>query len=31
MRADSPKAPTDVNVPGVDVKPSGNYLEIDFF
>ncbi|KAL3569067.1 hypothetical protein D5086_028957 [Populus alba] len=23
MRADSPKPPTDVNVPGVDVKPSG--------
>lgn len=27
---DPPKAPT-TEVPGVDVKPSGNYLEIDFF
>ncbi|KAJ9152855.1 hypothetical protein P3X46_026368 [Hevea brasiliensis] len=31
MRADAPKAPKVENVPGVDVKPSGNYLEIDFF
>lgn len=29
-RTDVPKAPT-TEVPGVDVKPSGNYLEIDFF
>ncbi|KAF5739599.1 D6 protein kinase like 2 isoform 1 [Tripterygium wilfordii] len=27
----APKAPTTNEVPGVDVKPSGNYLEIDFF
>ncbi|KAG6716066.1 hypothetical protein I3842_04G029100 [Carya illinoinensis] len=27
---DVPKAPT-TEVPGIDVKPSGNYLEIDFF
>ncbi|PON41565.1 Tyrosine-protein kinase [Parasponia andersonii] len=26
-----PKTPTDGKVPGVDVKPSGNYFEIDFF
>ncbi|KAF8390492.1 hypothetical protein HHK36_025018 [Tetracentron sinense] len=26
-----PKAPQNEQVPGVDVKPSGNYLEIDFF
>ncbi|KAK8268581.1 hypothetical protein V6Z12_D11G074600 [Gossypium hirsutum] len=25
------KAPTNNMVPGLDVKPSGNYLEIDFF
>ncbi|KAJ6421037.1 hypothetical protein OIU84_028418 [Salix udensis] len=31
MRADAPKAPTAANVAGVDVKPSGNYIEIDFF
>ncbi|KAK3183638.1 hypothetical protein Dsin_030924 [Dipteronia sinensis] len=31
-RSDVPKAPmTNNKVPGVDVKPSGNYLEIDFF
>lgn len=29
-RTDTPKAPT-TEAPGVDVKPSGNYLEIDFF
>lgn len=31
MRSDVQKAPTAGNVPGVDMKPSGNYLEIDFF
>ncbi|WKA04344.1 hypothetical protein VitviT2T_022392 [Vitis vinifera] len=30
-RSDTTKAPTAGKVPGVDVKPSGNYLEIDFF
>ncbi|KAK9272981.1 hypothetical protein L1049_003361 [Liquidambar formosana] len=30
-RTDASKAPTTEKVPGVDVKPSGNYLEIDFF
>lgn len=32
-RTDAAKAPMNMNgkVPGVDVKPSGNYLEIDFF
>ncbi|XP_050223923.1 serine/threonine-protein kinase D6PK-like [Mercurialis annua] len=29
MRSDVPKGPAPA--PGVDVKPSGNYLEIDFF
>lgn len=32
LRTEVPKAPTtNNNMPGVDVKPSGNYLEIDFF
>ncbi|EEF40961.1 protein kinase PVPK-1 [Ricinus communis] len=32
MRADVPKTTQAAgNVPGIDVKPSGNYLEIDFF
>ncbi|KAL5864342.1 hypothetical protein ACOSQ3_001856 [Xanthoceras sorbifolium] len=31
VRNDVPKGPTINKVPGVDVKPSGNYLEIDFF
>ncbi|KAL5572789.1 hypothetical protein UlMin_022386 [Ulmus minor] len=30
-RADAPNAPQNGKAPGVDVKPSGNYLEIDFF
>ncbi|KAE8706266.1 Protein kinase G11A [Hibiscus syriacus] len=30
-RTDIPKVPTNNKVPGLDVKPSGNYLEIDFF
>uniref|UniRef100_A0A5B6ZXG5 non-specific serine/threonine protein kinase n=1 Tax=Davidia involucrata TaxID=16924 RepID=A0A5B6ZXG5_DAVIN len=30
-RNDVPNAQTTEKVPGVDVKPSGNYLEIDFF
>lgn len=31
-RSDTPKAAsTDGKVPGVDLKPSGNYIEIDFF
>ncbi|PRQ54037.1 putative protein kinase AGC-RSK-2 family [Rosa chinensis] len=31
-RPDTPKAAgTDGKVPGVDLKPSGNYIEIDFF
>ena len=30
-RSDPTKVPTPGKVPGVDVKPSGNYLEIDFF
>ena len=30
-RSDPTKAPTPGKAPGVDVKPSGNYLEIDFF
>lgn len=31
MKADVAQAPEDGNLPGVDLKPSGNYLEIDFF
>ncbi|KAL9454763.1 hypothetical protein AB3S75_010212 [Citrus x aurantiifolia] len=32
LRTEVPNAPTtNNNTPGVDVKPSGNYLEIDFF
>lgn len=31
MKADVTQAPEDGSVPGVDLKPSGNYLEIDFF
>ncbi|KAF5740412.1 protein kinase PVPK-1 [Tripterygium wilfordii] len=30
-KPDTPKAPATNEVPGIDVKPSGNYLEIDFF
>ncbi|XVE67867.1 hypothetical protein DITRI_Ditri09bG0022300 [Diplodiscus trichospermus] len=30
-RIDTSKVPTNNQVPGLDVKPSGNYLEIDFF
>ncbi|XP_042501740.1 protein kinase PVPK-1-like [Macadamia integrifolia] len=30
-KSDVPKAPKNEKMPGVDVKPSGNYLEIDFF
>ncbi|XVF16342.1 hypothetical protein REPUB_Repub10bG0023300 [Reevesia pubescens] len=30
-RPDMAKVPSNDKVPGVDVKPSGNYLEIDFF
>ncbi|XP_015866214.1 protein kinase PVPK-1-like isoform X2 [Ziziphus jujuba] len=30
-RTDAAKQPVNGKVPGVDVKPSGNYLEIDFF
>ncbi|XP_043706187.1 serine/threonine-protein kinase D6PK-like [Telopea speciosissima] len=30
-KLDVPKAPKNEKMPGVDVKPSGNYLEIDFF
>ncbi|XP_059670081.1 protein kinase PVPK-1-like [Cornus florida] len=30
-RNEVPKTPSTENVPGIDVKPSGNYLEIDFF
>ncbi|KAB2610181.1 protein kinase PVPK-1-like [Pyrus ussuriensis x Pyrus communis] len=28
---DTPKEPMNGKMPGVDLKPSGNYLEIDFF
>ncbi|KAM1428553.1 hypothetical protein ACFX2I_044863 [Malus domestica] len=28
---DTPKEPINGKMPGVDLKPSGNYLEIDFF
>ncbi|KAJ4960542.1 hypothetical protein NE237_020452 [Protea cynaroides] len=31
LPANVPKAPKNEKMPGVDVKPSGNYLEIDFF
>ncbi|KAK6280513.1 hypothetical protein POUND7_020780 [Theobroma cacao] len=31
VRTDMAKVPNNDKVPGVDVKPSGNYLEIDFF
>ncbi|XVF57993.1 hypothetical protein PTKIN_Ptkin07bG0026800 [Pterospermum kingtungense] len=30
-KPDMAKVPINDNVPGLDVKPSGNYLEIDFF
>ncbi|KAA3455926.1 serine/threonine-protein kinase D6PK-like [Gossypium australe] len=30
-RTDIGKVPTNNKMPGLDVKPSGNYLEIDFF
>lgn len=31
QRTEVSKTPTNGKVPGVDVKPSGNYFEIDFF
>ncbi|PIA26356.1 hypothetical protein AQUCO_09400011v1 [Aquilegia coerulea] len=31
LEMESPSAPKNADIPGVDVKPSGNYLEIDFF